>query len=271
MTTYQDYEESNAAGELIELYDFYDEFGHHWRVTTCEDTFTYDGYDYEPSAIERSEVEITGTEDIKAVKFTLPRGFDLTNHFVSAPIEGLVHVVCYRCHVDGSNDAIFWSGLLSNVTFDGNSVPVCNFAPPDADTPRTGCRRCNQILCGKALYSQGAFGCRVDPNNFVVTGTIANISGTTVVASIFGTKPDGWFIPGELVVGDARRLIKGHSGTSIIINRPMLNAIIGNSLTAYAGCDHTGATCYTKFNNKHNYGGNEFLPSKNPYTRGIRY
>jgi hypothetical protein len=77
---------------------------------------------------------------------------------------------------------------------------------------------------------------------------------------------------GEIIVGTARRTITSHVGDTITINRPFgSNVVAGAAFSAYAGCDHTPDCCREKFDNILNYGGQEFLPTKNPYTGNLIY
>ena len=77
---------------------------------------------------------------------------------------------------------------------------------------------------------------------------------------------------GEIVIGTARRTITAHVGNTITINRPFGSGVVaGDSFDAYPGCDHTPGCCRTKFGNGINYGGQELLPTKNPYMGNLIY
>ena len=72
---------------------------------------------------------------------------------------------------------------------------------------------------------------------------------------------------GEIIVGNARRTITSHYGDTITINRPFGSTVVaGSSFYAYAGCNHTPNACRSAFDNILNYGGQEYLPVKNPYS-----
>jgi hypothetical protein len=263
--TYQDSEESIAGGEPILLFDFAAATGEHWRMTTSEETVTYMAHDYDPGVVSHREVEIGEYPDVNAVEVNLGRSHLLANRFIAAPIEGMVTLTIYRGH-DG-NYIVYWWGLLVTIKFNSSGIPALRFEPRTGSLPRLGNRRCNQRLCDHALYDSG---CRVNNTSYQVEGVISNISGLDITASVFSTKSNGWFVGGKLVVGDAQRLIKAHTTNVVTITRAMQDAAIGNSLLAFAGCDHVPTTCNTKFNNKLNFGGNEYLPIKNPFEVGTR-
>jgi uncharacterized phage protein (TIGR02218 family) len=264
--TYQSSEESIAAGKPILLFDFAAATGEHWRMTTSEDTVTFMSHDYDPGVVSHREIEIGDYPDVNAVEVNLGRSQPLANQFIAAPVEGIVTLTLYRGH-DG-NYIVYWWGLLTSVKFGTDGIPSLRFEPRTSSFLRLGNRRCNQRLCDHALYDSG---CRVNNTSYQVAGTISNISGLDITASIFSTKSNGWFVGGQLVVGYARRLIKAHTTNVVTVTRVMQDAAIGNSLLAFAGCDHTPTTCNTKFSNKLNFGGNEFLPVKDPFKAGIKY
>jgi hypothetical protein len=264
--TYDSYEQSIASGEPIELYDVWDVEGTHYRWNTANETITYGSYDYEPEIVDRSEMVIGENGEVNALDVKLSRSNALTNQFISAPIEGEVLLIVYRYHAGFG--ATFWQGVLSTVSFDENGIPTCRFEPRMSDMPGIGERRRNQRLCDHALYKQG---CWVNEESFRVDGTLTNVSGLVLTSAVFATKADGWFTGGEVVVGNARRLIKAHATNTITITRAASAFVIGATFRAYAGCDHTPTACKDKFDNKLNYGGNEFLPVKNPFETNIIY
>ncbi|HUS74339.1 MAG TPA: phage BR0599 family protein [Sedimentisphaerales bacterium] len=77
---------------------------------------------------------------------------------------------------------------------------------------------------------------------------------------------------GEIAIGTARRTITAHNGNTITINRPFgTDVIAGSAFSAYPGCDHTPFTCRDKYANGINGGGQEGLPTKNPYAGDLIY
>jgi uncharacterized phage protein (TIGR02218 family) len=68
------------------------------------------------------------------------------------------------------------------------------------------------------------------------------------------------------------RGIKSHQGTgtgtpSVEITYEIPNFPVGGDvLSLYPGCDHSMATCISKFNNLVNYGGFPYMTQKNPWS-----
>ena len=257
--SYESVEASINSGKPIELYDFC--FGiEHWRYTSGPETVTYLTYDYEPERIERSDLEISENAFKNELEIKISRENLLFYTFIHAPVEGILTLTVYRGH--GTDFVTFWAGVVSRVMFNSDEITV-TATPRTSSLLRTGLRRKFQKICNHPLYKTG---CGVNQESYKVTGTITTISGFTIVSAVFATKANGWFLGGKIVVGDAQRLITSHSGSTITISRGIYGAISGNSFTAYAGCDRLMDTCRTKFNNLVNYGGQPWIPTKNPFS-----
>ena len=258
--TYNDTEASVNSGKPIELYDFNWDV-EHWRFTSGPDEIQYLGNTYDPELISRGDVEITDNNFKNEMEISISRDNIFAQQFILSPLEGIVSVTIYRGH--GTDFVIYWQGIISNFTFNSGEISI-TAKPRTSSMMRTGLRRKYQKLCNHALYGVG---CQVNQESYKVASTIATIDRTTITSAIFATKADGWFTAGKIVVGKAERLITSHEGATITINRPITTAVAGNSFTAYAGCDHTRTACKDKFtNNFLNYGGQPWIPTKNPFS-----
>jgi uncharacterized phage protein (TIGR02218 family) len=261
---YQDYEDSVDEGKPVELHDLLAATGEHWRYTTASETVTYQSYDYEPEVIDRSDLELGRNHEVNAVQVKFGRSNDFANQFISAPVEGIVTDTIYRGHE--GEWVTFWHGTMVSIRFDKNAVATARFEPRTSSLPRVGTRRRNQRLCDHALYSSG---CRANDAAYMKSGTVSVVDGVTVTAAVFATEADGWWVAGKLSFGTAKRLIKAHAGSVVTLDRSISDLDVGSAFDVYPGCDHSPTTCDTKFGNKLNYGGNEFLPTKNPYELNI--
>ena len=257
--SYESVEASINSGKPIELYDF--SFGvDHWRYTSSPEAVTYLTNEYQPEMIERSDLEITDNAFKNELEIKINRNNLLFYTFIHAPVEGILSLTIYRGH--DPDYVTFWAGVVSQVNFNTDEITI-TATPRTSSLLRTGLRRKYQKLCNHPLYKAG---CSVNRESYKITGTIATISGFTIVSAVFATKADGWFNAGEIIVGDAERLITTHVGSTITISRGIYGAVAGNSFTAYAGCDHSMDICRTKFDNLINYGGQPWIPTKNPFS-----
>ncbi len=257
--SYDSVEASVYGGKPIELYDF-ENGENHYRYTSGPVVVSYAGYDYEPEVMERNDLELTDNSFRNELEIKINRNNIFVRGFIHAPLEGLVSLIVYRGH--GSEFVTFWTGIVSHVRFNSDEVTIMA-SPRTTSLLRIGLRRKYQKLCNYPLYASG---CTVQESSFKVLGTIDTISGFTITAAAFATKPSGWFLAGKIVVGDAERLITGHTGNTITVTRGIVTAVVGNSFVAYAGCNHSKSICASKFNNFVNYGGQPWIPTKNPFS-----
>ncbi len=257
--SYDSVEVSVNSGKPIELFDF--QLGlDHYRYTSGSEIITYNIYDYVPELIHREDIELTDDSFKNELTVKINRDNTFFRKYIQAPVEGIVSLTIYRGH--GSNFITFWTGLVSQVTFNSEDISIL-LLPKTSGLARTGVRRKYQKLCNYALYEVG---CGVSDTSYRTTGVIATIDRFTITSAIFATKADGWFTAGRFVVGDAERLITSHTGSTITLDRRMLDAVAGNSFEAFAGCDHSQDTCRSKFDNLINYGGQPWIPTKNPFS-----
>lgn len=257
---YTDTEASVNSGKPVELYEFRYNVDY-WRYTSGPEEIEYLGYDYTPELIQRNDLEISDNHFKNELEIVVGRDNLFATQFIQSPLDGIVYLKIYRGH--GADFVTYWNGVINAFVFNSDEIKIIA-RPRTSSLVRTGVRRKYQKLCNHPLYGVG---CGVNQESYKVASTIANIStnGLTITSAAFATKADGWFLAGKIVVGDAERLITSHSGSTITINRKMVNVLPGNSFTAYAGCDHTLAICKSKFNNLLNYGGQPWIPNKNPF------
>jgi len=129
---------------------------------------------------------------------------------------------------------------------------------------------------------------KLTPSAFKMSGVISTLitSGdpqTITVASVAAYNADSagaWFAGGWLETGtgalkEQRGILNSaRSGTSpyeiLIIDRPLLNAVVGQSIDVYPGYDGSIDQCDTKFNNRINFGGQPYIPNVNPGVKAIK-
>jgi uncharacterized phage protein (TIGR02218 family) len=160
----------------------------------------------------------------------------------------------------------YWKGYVRGVKFQRDSAIIIS-GLKNISLKRFGLMRKYQRNCGLSLYSNRCGISKTD-SNYYVDGIINSVNGTTIDATIFSSKIDGWFLGGifKTDTGNCLQKIVYHSDTVIRISRAISSLVAGQTFRAWAGCDHLMDTCKTKFNNKLNYGGFPYLPDKNPFS-----
>lgn len=261
--TYAASEISVASGYPIELYHIAAETGQTWRYNSSPEgnTITYASHDYTPENVKRRNVKISDRSFVNELELEFDHNNEFASQFISAPIEGRVTLTIYRGH-DG-NYITFWVGNLISVNFDTNGESKCIFSPRISTMPRVGKRRLVSKMCGFCLYDSQ---CRVNDVAYRVEGVLSDVDGVTLTSATFALYADNYFKAGKITIGNAVRLVVGHTTSTITINRVISDAAIGSSFAIYPGCDHTATTCLSKFGNIYNFGGLPYLPLANPFT-----
>jgi len=256
--TYAASEAGVATGVPIELFDFVSN-GTHYRYTSSGSNVLYGGFTYTATASHRNEIVDTGDTNRAELQIVLPRDNPFAVLFVSAPMEYEATVTVYRGH--GSDWATYWMGRVSAVRFDTDqAVVICQPYLGDADG--LGLRR---VYCRHCPYALYGVECGLDKDDYSLEGVALTVSTTTITSAILATKEDGWFQGGMIYTEYGSRLIKTHVGSTITISHAIAGLEAGASFTAYAGCDHSMTVCESKFDNLLNYGGQPWLPTKNPF------
>jgi uncharacterized phage protein (TIGR02218 family) len=119
-----------------------------------------------------------------------------------------------------------------------------------------------QAGCLRTLYDAG---CGLNPASFSATGTVTAAGQQTFTCAL--TTAD-YYSQGRIVftsganAGITRTVKVNTAGGVFTLARPLpAIAAIGDTFTAYAGCDHSMATCSSKFANLARFKGQPFVPA----------
>lgn len=265
---YAEKEQSLISGEPVELYSFNkgDQF---WTYTCGSIPITYGGRLYEPVLIHRGNIEQCANSLKTLVKIEVDRTNKFAINFILAPIEGVIQLTIYRGHgINPANYVAYWKGFVFSVKFKPKIIVIVA-SPKTSSLKRTGLMRRYQRSCSHPIYSTR---CTLEKPNYKISGTIISVDGTEIIADEFGTTPgsyEDWLAGGifELADGSNSQMIVLHNKTEkkIIIAHRIRNLEVSDEFYVYAGCNHSGQICKEKFSNKLNYGGQEFIPNKNPF------
>lgn len=262
--TYDTRENSLQSGEPIELYQF--TYGNNiYRFTSAQTAVSAIGYVWQPALLKRSGIDYSAEKSRSNLKLDVSRQFEIADLYRIMPPSEVILLAVYRYHEGDNEVAIIWTGRILAVEFAG-SLATITCEPVTTSLKRTGLRRLYQRQCPHVLYGTA---CGANKASFSAPATLSAVNGTTLNSATFGLYADGYFSGGYLdIVADGvteRRFITAHTGTQIIINVPLIGLVSGDTITVYAGCDHSKPTCKDKFNNLLNYGGFPYIPQKNPF------
>lgn len=129
----------------------------------------------------------------------------------------------------------------------------------NSNMPRNQC----QAGCLRTLYDAG---CGVNPVTYSNTGTVT-VAGTQGFTASGLSATNGYYSQGRIVfltganAGISRTVKTSLGNGAITLIQPLpANAAIGDTFTAYAGCDLALATCIAKFSNRARFKGTPFVP-----------
>jgi len=222
---------------------------------------------FSPQPIGRKEFSRTFTDDDNTI--TLPADLDPAPAYRYLNPTTLVEV-----EVKSYPDLrILFTGVVAACKFKAETI-TAEFKVQGKYTLNDGIIpiRTFGTSCSWALFGTN---CGVDKSLFgnTMPSTQPQVSpdGYSMVDTSFATFPDGYFAGGYLETNPAvqYQYILSHTGNTIHFLVPFNLAHIGNTISVFAGCDKTAATCTERFDNFSRFSGFPYIPEKNPVTEGF--
>jgi uncharacterized phage protein (TIGR02218 family) len=259
--SYASIETSKYGSQPFELYQFTTADAA-WYYTSGDKAITYLGHTYLPEVIKRTATNQSGETKGGTVKVTLPKENPVVQLFVAFCPTTPLFIVIYRGHGGDSDVVVNFTGRVTMNRFGDfgelNCIPDSDFLKNTVPAVKF------QAPCNHFLYDAG---CTISKADFRVGTTIATISpagDVVTVASVDG-KIDNWFTAGYLEIGEQRRMILLHNGTTLTLIAPLFDVAIGAAVNLYAGCQRDFHTCVNKFANGEHFLGFQWVPVKNPF------
>lgn len=224
---------------------------------------SYLGDVYAAAPIERGQVEASQDFGKSYLDVTVPYDNAVAQLFAGGYPDGHVTLALYRSHIGETEWITHWRGRVVSASFSGHECTI-RAEPVFTTLQRAGLRAVYQLQCRHVLY--GASGCKAVKASHSIAGTVSTFVANQVFVTAASAYPDDWFTGGSLETPHGARMVIAHSGASLTLQAAIPGLTAGDAVTVVAGCDHTGATCTSKFSNDINYGGFRWLPQKNPFT-----
>lgn len=267
-----DFITSRFGGRPVELYKF--TYGPNsadtFRYTDGESPIIYLGETYVPLPIQRGPTSNTGTLDKTTLDVTMPHTAKLPQLFRIYPPGHTVGLTVLQGQVgDPDNQFIaVWVGRVISVSFEGIEAKV-SAEPIVTSFRRSGLRRNYQYQCPHALFGPQ---CRASKAAATTTTTAFAVSGRSVTLSTLlanASKHVGGMVEWDTASGrvEARTILSTSvdSGRTVLFLTGLpVEMTAGTSLRAVRGCRHTLPACEEDHNNAVNYGGDPWIPTKNP-------
>ena len=166
---------------------------------------------------------------------------------------------------DDSFDVI-WTGRVLQANRKSNST-VLTCENSEAGMKRVGLRRHYQWACPLVLYGAR---CNADKDAASVSGVVSSISGNAITlyaaweGAFTGTDFAGGLFEWDSLDGREYRTILSVAGNVIKLNATTVDLAVDDAVDLALGCPHTLTGCNDLHNNAINYGGQPFIPLKNP-------
>lgn len=260
---------SNQQLMEVELYVFATNSAQFY-LTPHEFDVDLDGNLYASLPIERNELAL-GAEAAKAgLDLKLPPNCDLVRHLLANSLTGDTTSITLRI---GRRDTLGDYWLISGTRWMGRVLGVevaddvarvrCESA--QVSLKRIGLRRLYSRKCSHVLYSAACGASPISASAIVLSsnGREVELDGG-VPAIVSGGLAGGWL---QTSAGARHMIVVEHLDKVELLYPVTIET--GSTVQLTAGCDHSTATCGTRFGNLDNFGGFPFIPVKNPFSTGL--
>lgn len=262
-------EASANLGKPEELYEFRvgDDV---WRVTSRSRASDFLGYEWRPlPGLTRTRFKQASGGGDDSIQLNVPMDFAIAKMFKFGPPALPVSLVVYRHHIgDGNSYGQSWAGRIRGCEWAQGAVAVLHADGANSVLRRHTLRLSFDHRCPHMLYDPG---CKLDPENFKIVGSVGAVTKNTIISAAFATKPNDWLTLGFVKYSGYRFMISSHSADTITLFTPTNLTKLPQAVQceAYAGCDHLLDTCWGKFNNGLNSEANPWMPNRNPFLKGL--
>lgn len=258
-------ETSRHHGQPIALFRF--GFGN--RIigyTTSEKPVDFNGETYEPIAIERNAITQSGSLDKSMLNIRLPINSEIAELFRIFPPSDVVGVTIFQGHYDETDFLAVFVGRVLSCGRKGRTATL-NCEPASTMMRRPGLRRRWQYACPHVLYGSQ---CRADRSAHTYVATVESIAAPSLIMSPGWQGPlqtrnfENGMIEWDGANGVEVRNILQVTDDVLLLDGRMRDLSAGSTVRVLPGCAHNMADCQNVFNNILNFGGDPWIPIKNP-------
>lgn len=285
--SFEAYELSRAKGLPIALYQFFVE-NRQFLYTDAEREVTIDGIGtFSPLPIQRGRIVSSGTLDKASLEIEMPRSAAVAEAFRVYPPGEVVNLIIRDYHYnDPAKEAlVVWTGRILGNAWVGDRVRLTG-EPVSTSLKRAGLRRHYQYGCPHQLYGPQCLASKLLGTTPEIL--VAAASNTTVILPA-GWIPAGWpaakknpakFVGGMMVweyddgngpVEYKRTILRITNGVQVVLSGIATGLLAGSPVKMVIGCAHDMADCKNIHNNIKNFGGQPWIPTKNPFSSGNQF
>ncbi len=264
--TYEAQETSVEAGSTVELYTLAMGSTIYRMHDSVEPLITVSGDEFDRVQISRGAIT-TGQEYLE-IKLPGSHSFSLKFSEIAPGQTASLTIQSYH-RADPSDVRVIYKGVVRAVAFtQAMSHSALSLIPINEAFDREIPERTFQAACNNVLFDPD---CKASAGSYSHLGAVtAIVDNVVTVNGLLAAKGDGWSTGGYVSYGVLDyRLVLEQSSDDLVLVLPFHESVLSENVTVYAGCDHTIATCLSKFTNEINFGGCPFVPTKNIFITGL--
>ena len=275
------FESSRNKAKPVNLYLFTygDGPGSFYAYTDAEQAVVFEGLVYQPVPIDRGNYTSSGTLGKSTIEIRIPQSLPLAELFRVYPPSQVVTLFIRQGHLNDPHNQflVCWSGRVLSCSREDNEAKL-SCEPISTTIKRPGLRRPFQYGCPHVLYGPE---CRANKNAATTTVVPASFSGTIMVMPNSWATSDrkskylGGMVQYISTGGDTvlRTILRvgGTGDNSLTLGGAITGLAAGSPVNVILGCNHQAGVgpqpngdCYPLHNNIHNFGGQMWIPTKNP-------
>ena len=256
--SYEIIESSVHDGDLIEIYEFTLQTNT-WRQTSSAMEYEHEGNWYLPRPLKRSQLERTGEMNRMAMKVQTDSENPIVQLFVRQQPREQIGIKIYQGH-RGDEFVLIFSGRVLSCSWGKERQAELTCEPAMTAFKRQALKFRFGKNCPYVLYSKK---CRATKTP--ITGTVTAKTLTTITVPEADAIEDGRLQGGIVIAGVSSRTILKHVGSVLTLSAMLDDLSVGDDVLFYLGCNKTTTACKDWHNNIGNFGGEPYIPYKNPF------
>lgn len=247
-----------------------------WHWTSSNAPVEHLGVTYTPSTVGRTEAEVKSGMSKANMSIKADLFHEMARRWLVEAPDHTVTVTVFS--KEGEDVNTEWKGRLMSLKPSASEI-VMVFESVFTSLRRPGLRARYQRSCRHMLYGAG---CNLNKADFQVDAVATVVTGLNVTVPIAATYPDGTFSSGIIEAPDgSMRFVVSHVGETLTLMQPF--ELLAKALTEdgygmswgmywgqcavkiFPGCNRSRVVCSSEFDNLLNYGGFDWIPTKNPF------
>jgi len=247
--------------------------------TSANETISFVGTDYEPLEIKRSSAQLNPRERRSTnIQLDAPADARPFSDFIGIQPALRLELTIDRIQLDEKIDPSpldtspqplpiptvafrLFEGYVTSIAFKGR-ICMIDLSPFTNQFAREVPRFKYHSPCNHVLYDTQ---CGVQQSLFTQAGVVTAAVGNTITVTGFtGTAFTAGFV--QNAAGTDFRMIIEQVADVFTLLLPF-REILGETVDAFQGCDHTVVTCRDKFNAVPQFGGFPLVPGTNPFNQ----